>query len=68
MCVDHAGAGEFTIHFSPGDRGLHLPSLAEKVNAPPMPEGGGGGSGISNDWCINLKVCRTERMSTHFGI
>ena len=53
MCVDHVGAGEFTIHFSPGDRGLHLPSLAKKVNAPPMPEGGGGGgSGISNDWCI----------------
>ena len=58
MCVDHAGAGEFTIRFSPGDRGLHLPSLAKKVNAPPMPEGGGGGgggSGISNDWCITGK-------------
>ena len=55
MCVDHVGAGEFTIHFSPGDRGLHLPSLAKKVNAPLMPEGGGGGggeAGISNDWCI----------------
>ena len=45
MCVDHVGAGEFTIHFFPGDRGLHLPSLAKKVNAPPMPEGGGGGGG-----------------------
>ena len=59
MCVDHVGAGEFTIHFSPGDRGLHLPSLAKKVNAPPMPErgwGGGGGSGISNDWCITRLV------------
>ena len=44
MCVDHVGAGEFNIHFSPGDRGLHLPSLA-KMNAPPMPEGGGGGGG-----------------------
>ena len=43
MCVDHVGAGEFTIHFSPGDRGLYLPSLAKKVNAPLMPEGGGGG-------------------------
>ena len=53
MCVDHVGAGEFTIHFSPGDRGLHLPSLAKKVNAPLMPEGGGGGeAGVSNDWCI----------------
>ena len=28
MCVDHIGAGEFTIHFSPGDRGPHLLSLA----------------------------------------
>ena len=37
MCVDHVGAGEFTIHFSPGDRGLHLLSLAKKVN------GGSGG-------------------------
>ena len=45
MCVDHVGAGEFTIHFSPGDRGLHLPSLAKKVNAPLMHEGGGGGGG-----------------------
>ena len=40
------GAGEFIIHFSPGDRGLHLPSLAKKVNAPLMPEGGGGGGGF----------------------
>ena len=53
------GAGEFTIHFSPGDRGLHLPSLAKKVNAPLMPEGGGGGggggeAGVSNDWCITV--------------
>ena len=47
--------GEFTIHFSPGDRGLHLPSLAKKVNAPLMPEGGGGGkAGVSNDWCITF--------------
>ena len=54
MCVDHVGAGEFTIHFSPRDRGLHLPSLAKKVNALLMPEGGGGGGGpgVSNDWCI----------------
>ena len=51
MCVDHVWAGEFTIHFSPGDRGLHLPSLAKKVNPPPMPEGGGE-AGVSNDWCI----------------
>ena len=44
--MDHVGAGEFTIHFSPGDRGLHLPSLAKNVNAPLMPEeGGGGGEG-----------------------
>ena len=59
MCVDHVGAGEFTIHFSPGDRGLHLPSLAKKVNAPLMPEGGGGGggeAGVSNDWCIRRKI------------
>ena len=52
MCVDHVGAGEFTIHFSPGDRGLHLPSLAKKVNAPLMPEGGE--AGVSNDWCISF--------------
>ena len=46
MCVDHVGAGEFTIHSSPGDRGLHLPSLTcKKVNAPLMPERGGGGGG-----------------------
>ena len=38
MCVDHVGAGELTIDFSPMDQGLHLPSLAEKVNAPLMPE------------------------------
>ena len=50
MCVDHVWAGEFTIHFSPGDRGLHLPSLAKKVNPPPMPEEGE--AGVSNDWCI----------------
>ena len=50
MCVDHVWAGEFTIHFSPGNRGLHLPSLAKKVNPPPMPEGGE--AGVSNDWCI----------------
>ena len=24
----------------------------EKVNAPPLPEGGGGYLGVSNDWCI----------------
>ena len=58
MCVDHVGAGEFTIHFSPGDRGLYLPSLAKKVNAPLMPEGGGGGG--SNDWCIS----KTQHFST----
>ena len=60
MCVDHVGAGEFTIHFSPGDRGLHLPSLAKKVNAPLMPEWGGGGgeAGVSTDWCItNYSAC-----------
>ena len=61
MCVDHVGAGEFTIHFSPGDRGLHLPSLAKKVNAPLMPEGGE--AGVSNDWCITFESlpCRKER-------
>ena len=68
MCVDHVGAGEFTIHFSPGDRGLHLPSLAKKVNAPLMPEGGGGGggeAGVSNDWCIIIsKTCQTCRFLT----
>ena len=64
MCVDHVGAGEFTIHCSPGDRGLHLPSLAKKVNAPPMPEGG---SGISNDWCITLEdYLNTVIMSVTF--
>ena len=56
MCVGHVGAGEFTIHFSPVDRGLHLPSLAKKVNAPLEGWGGGGGeAGVSNDWCINLR-------------
>ena len=61
MCVDHVWAGEFTIHFSPWDRGLHLPSLAKKVNPPPMPEGGGGGgeAGVSNDWCISVSHCTT---------
>ena len=54
MCVDHVWAGEFTIHFSPGDRGLHLPSLAKKVNPPPMPEGGE--AGVSNDWCITQQT------------
>ena len=49
-CVHHVGAGEFTIHFSPGDQGLHLPSLAKKGNAPLMPERGAG-EGL-NDWCI----------------
>ena len=53
MCVDHVGAGESTIQFSPGDRGLHLPSLTKKVNAPLMPEGGGGEAGVSNDWCTS---------------
>ena len=65
MCVDHVGAGEFNIHFSPGDRGLHLPSLA-KMNAPPMPEGGGGGVGISNDWCINIALVSPAPFS-YFG-
>ena len=45
MCVDHVGAGEFTIHFSSGNRELHLPLLAKKVNAPLMRGGGGGGGG-----------------------
>ena len=55
MCVDHVGAGEFIIHFSPGDQGVHLPSLAKKVNAPAHARGGGGGGcpGVSNDWCIS---------------
>ena len=46
VCGSYKGAGEFTIHFSPGVRGLHLLSLAKKVNAPLMPEEGGGGRGF----------------------
>ena len=53
--------GEFTIYFSPGDRGLHLPS----VNAPLMPEGGGGGGGgpgVSNDWCIKNSQVNSRKI------
>ena len=46
VCGSYKGAGEFTIHFSPRGRGLHLLSLAKKVNAPLMPEEGGGGRGF----------------------
>ena len=55
MCVDHVWAGEFTIHF---------PSLAKKVNPPPMPEGGE--AGVSNDWCITYRIfVLTEMKKIH---
>ena len=49
--LDIWGRGEFTIHFCSRDLGVHWLSFARKLNALVMPEGGGG-PGISNDWCI----------------
>ena len=44
MCVRHiiGGGGEFTTHFGPGERKIHLLSVTYKVNA--------GVAGASNDW------------------
>ena len=58
---DIRGRGEITIHFCPGGRGVHWFSLAWKVIAPLMPEGGGG-PGVSNDWCITSLASRQIKL------
>ena len=48
MCKTyHWEGGEFTTHFGPGERKIHLLSHTEKVNAPVNPEGV---AGASNYW------------------
>ena len=50
MCVHHVGSGEFTIHFSPGDRGpgtsLAFTCKKSECLAHARAGGGGGGGGV----------------------
>ena len=46
----HGSSLAFTIHFCPGDWGVHLHSFAKKVNALVIPRGEG--LGVSIDWHI----------------
>ena len=52
--IDTPRAGEITILFCPGGGVYHLLPHTGKVNAPHIPEVGG--AGISNDWCITVKI------------
>ena len=48
-------AGELTLNFIPARLGFHCISLLIKVNAPSIPQWGGGGGGlrgVSDDWCV----------------
>ena len=47
-----------TLSRCPQYRAFSRAVMDEKSSSPLFPVGGGGGAGVTNDWCINLLIVR----------